>query len=190
MKECLLRRVVSSVGGHYRLRITYITIMTRKQLKPYFFGALALALLIGTTGASAQIMGGAGFENLSEDQQTAVTEARQLRDAGDKEGAKALLEEAGVPLKSKMRKARNHNEDVKTAVEENNYEAFLTATADAPFSDQVDEAFFGKIVEMHSLKAAGDIESAEAIRAELGLPERGEHKRGGQRGMISEAKTK
>jgi hypothetical protein len=131
-------------------------------------------------------MGGAAFDNLSEDQQTAVTEARQLRDAGDKEGAKTLLEEVGVPLKSKMRKARNHNEDVKAAIEEDNYEAFLTATANAPFGDQVDEAFFGKIVEMHSLKESGDIESAEAIREELGLPERAENKREGQREMRSE----
>jgi hypothetical protein len=41
------------------------------------------------------------FENLTEEQKTTLEQAHQMMKDGDKEGAKALLEEAGIRLPAK-----------------------------------------------------------------------------------------
>ena len=68
----------------------------------------------------------------------------------------------------------SHGAEVRAAVEAGDYQAYLAATAGAPFADQVDENFFETIGEAHELREAGDHEGAKALMESLGLtpPER------------------
>jgi Spy/CpxP family protein refolding chaperone len=110
-----------------------------------------------------------------------MVEAHTLRQAGDNEGADAIMEELGMGPRGGHDEhgmgmggpGNADHEAMQTALENNDYAAFVTATADAPFADQVDEAFFAKMVEAHTLRQAGDNEGADAIMSELGLPQPG-----------------
>ena len=57
-------------------------------------------------------------------------------------------------------KAQVHKEERKTALENNDYEAFKTAAEGTPLADQITEENFSKFVEMHNLIEAGDKEGA------------------------------
>lgn len=161
--------------------------MKTNKLKPYLLGTMALALLVGATSASAHMMGNRpDFENLTEAQQAALDEAHTLRESGELEAARALLEEAGLPAGPMRRGGDGAHEDVRAAIEANDYAAFVAATTEAPFADQVDEAFFAKMVEMHEAMEAGDADTANQIRDELGLPERGPKGPGGMHGFMGE----
>lgn len=164
--------------------------MKTNKLKPYMFGALALALLLGASGASAHMMGNRpDLSNLTEAQQSALDEARTLRQQGEFEAAQSVLEDAGLPsgpLRRGDGAERGPHAPVRAAIEAGDYAAFRVATADAPFADQVDEAFFAKMVEMHEAMEAGDVDTANQIRDELGLPERGPKGPGGMHGRLNQ----
>lgn len=67
-------------------------------------------------------------------------------------------------------------EEVQTAVENNDYEAWQeTVTASGRTSHTIidSQEDFDKLVSMHEAREAGDLETAEQIRQELGFPQRG-----------------
>lgn len=75
-----------------------------------------------------------------------------------------------------------------TAIENNDYEAWLTAEGEnSPFRDVISSENFSKFSEMHNLMKAGDREGAEKIREELGFGVRGF---GQKEGMKGERKNK
>ncbi len=136
------------------------------------------AFAITATSASA-FMGSDAFANLNltEEQTAALTEAKEIRETARTE-AKQVLEAAGLDetklreIHDAMREARKETfSAVKTAIENNDYEAFLVAVADTPLADTIDaEAEFAKLVEAHELREAGDRDGAKAIMEELDLP--------------------
>lgn len=112
------------------------------------------------------------FKNLTEEQKEVLIKARGLQKAGDKEGAQALLEENNISFpvgfmrdhtgkKGGMRGL--HSEAVRTAIENDDYNAFVTATVDAPFSGKIDTAAFASFVEAYNLRKAGDFKGAHEV---------------------------
>ena len=65
--------------------------------------------------------------------------------------------------------------EIKSAIASGDYEAFQNLIADAPFTVDVDEETFAKMVEAHTLMEDGDIEGTHEIMDELGFPMRGPH---------------
>lgn len=62
------------------------------------------------------------------------------------------------------------------AIESGDYAAWSELMGDRPHSDLVTEDNFDRFVEMSRLFHEGDVEGANAIREELGLPDRGLHR--------------
>lgn len=65
-------------------------------------------------------------------------------------------------------------EAVRSAIESGDYNAFLKAreNVSCPMHKDISEEEFLKMQKMHTLKKEGKFEEAEALRKELGLPER------------------
>ena len=130
--------------------------------------------------------------DLSISQIEALEESHKLREAGDFDAARTIMEEADIDrdtmheIRSAMHEYRMEMRDViKEAVENNDYEAFKTAIADSPLADKISsEEDFSKFIEAHELMTEGQFEEARTIMTELGI-ERGEHKGkfGGHHGM-------
>jgi len=145
------------------------------------------AFAVTTTGALAfndTVLEKAG---LSSDQISALQEARELRQSGNVTAARDLLAEAGVgeeELRSIHRVAYQERgerrEAIHQAIENNDYEAFLSAIADSPLADIItSEGDFETFREAHELRQSGELEEAKELFDELGV-ERGKgHGHGG-----------
>ncbi len=143
-----------------------------------------LALIV--LGSSVASVYAAPFEGLTEEQRSALLEARELRKEGDAEGARDILKNAGIPLgkfhsrgkdmqgkgMSNTDREQMHvrHEALRDAVEKNDFDAFKAATLDAPFADMVTPANFAKLVEAHELREAGDKDAARKILEDIGFP--------------------
>lgn len=136
------------------------------------------AFAITVTGASA--FTGDWIQNLdlnlSDEQTAALEEAHEIRQAAAEE-ARQVLEDAGIDgetmreIHGTMHEAgKAQHEAMRTAIENNDYDAFLAAIADTPLADSIDsEADFEKFVEAHELMQSGDFEAAAELMSELGL---------------------
>lgn len=130
--------------------------------------AAFLLMVAGVTSVSAFGPVGKGnfrFELSDEDRQV-LEDARELFEEGDEEQARALLEDAGIEIPIRGPK---HFDAIRQAIEDNDYAAFVDATEDAPFKDQITQDVFDKIVEAHDLHESGDDEGARAIIESLGF---------------------
>jgi len=74
---------------------------------------------------------------------------------------------------AQIEEMKQNREEVQSALQAGDYNAWKEAVKNGPMSENVTEENFARFAEMHRLMQAGDIEGAEAIRAELGLPEKG-----------------
>lgn len=135
------------------------------------------AFAVTVTGASAfspELLEKAGLSN---EQISAFEEAKELREAGDKDAARDVLVAAGIDEETmqKIREAMREAHDeyrvaIRTAVENNDYEAFLVAIDGSPLAEIIDtEAEFASFVEAHELMEGGDRESAKEIMDDLGI---------------------
>ncbi len=142
------------------------------------------AFMVSATGVSAfngDILDKINV-NLTTSQIEALEESHELRESGDFDAARTVLEEADIDkktmheIRSAMHKYRMEMRDaIKDAVENNDYEAFKTAIVDSPLAEHITtKEEFTKFVEAHELMAEGKFEEAHAIMTELGI-ERGEH---------------
>lgn len=152
--------------------------LTIKRLAYVAGPLLSIAVVAGVASAAvpSQEEGGASRTRpeLTEEQRSILDQARELRQSGDLEGAKTLLETSGIkPPPRGMRKGHDplmkargeeRHEAVEAALDAGDYQAFVEATKDAPFADQVNEAFFEKFQEAHV-----HFEAGQAILAELGV---------------------
>ena len=151
---------------------------------------LVAVAAFAVTVTGAQAFGGTlALEraDISTEQRTALEEAHELRQAGDKEAARDLLVEAGVDeevLQSLREAAREARTEIREAVESGDYELFKELIKGAPLEDVIaSESDFELFLEAHELRQAGDREGAKAIFDELGL-ERGPHHGHGHRGTF------
>lgn len=164
------------------------------KFKIIFMNAKALlipiaALALSATGVSAfngDVLEKAGLTN---DQISAFETAHELRKEGDKDGARSILEKAGIDIETmeSVRKAMHEHKDamrtaIDLAVENNDYESFLKAIEGSPMADIVNtEEDFKMFAEAHQLRADGDMEAAKEIMDELGFQPRGFGPMGGHR---------
>ncbi len=120
---------------------------------------------------------------LNEEQLSALEEAKDLREAGDRDEARAVLENSGLEredlreIKQAVRDYRHEvRETIRAAVEAEDYSAFQVAAAETKLGAAIEsEADFEKLVEADALRAAGEGEAAKEIMDELGIekPDRG-----------------
>ena len=87
---------------------------------------------------------------------------------------KLTQEEADAIIAKKAVHKAKH-EAIRTAVENNDYDAFVAATEGTPMAD-IDADTFAKMVEAHNLREAGDHEGARALMEELGIKHMKGHK--------------
>jgi hypothetical protein len=110
-----------------------------------------------------------------------LVEAHQLMQDGDREGAKAIMEELGINGmfggrgghgEGGMGNNPEQNQAVKDALTNNDYTAWKTAITATPRGEEmlsvINESNFSRLVEAHNL-----MEQGRAIMDELGLPDRG-----------------
>lgn len=154
--------------------------------KPFLIAVAAFALTASGVQAfgDTQMLERAG---LSGKQISAFEIAREKREAGDLDGARDVLVEAGVDeevLQSVHQIARASREAIRQAVENGDYEAFKTAVEGTPLAQDIDtEANFKKFVEVHQLKEDGQWNEAKVILDELGVEPPQRHFGMGRGGM-------
>jgi hypothetical protein len=133
------------------------------------------AFAVTTTGAQA-FVGDKYFtqSGLSSEQIQAFTQARELRQNGDKEAARDLLLNAGVTADTmdSLREAAHASHDaIHAAVLAGDYAAFKEAVAGTPLYDIItSEADFALFKEAHDLKRNGSFAEAKSIFNDLGVP--------------------
>ena len=141
--------------------------------KRYGVPALVLGLALvggGTSYAFAPNLSTEALSSFSADEQTAIQKAFEIRQTADKE-AEAVLTEAGV-TKEELRDAfgaehKKQHEARATALEANDYDAFVALQRNGPQSETITKEVFAKLVKMHALMEEGDRDGAEEIRKEL-----------------------
>jgi hypothetical protein len=135
------------------------------------------AFALTATGVSAfngNVLVKAG---LSQEQISAFEQAHELRKEGDKESARAVLEEAGINLETmeSVRKAMHEYKDsmrtsLDAAVAAEDYEAFKAAIEGSPLADIITtKEDFIAFSDAHNLHKEGEHEAAREIMEDLGL---------------------
>jgi hypothetical protein len=135
------------------------------------------ALALGATSAYAFNSSVLERAGLSQRQISAFEEARELGRDGDKDGARNILAQAGIDLKTmELVRKEMHTERIQmrsaidSAVERDDYDAFRTAINESPLADIVtSKEDFALFKEAYTLRARGEYEAAKSIMDELGF---------------------
>ncbi|MBD3244457.1 MAG: hypothetical protein GF335_00500 [Candidatus Moranbacteria bacterium] len=108
-----------------------------------------------------------------------LQQAHELRQSGDYEQAREIIQEMGIdfPRMGKgigiKNRVGNHRE-LRQIIEQGDYEKFQEAVQDKKISEIIDsQEKFEKLVKAHNLREKGDHEQAQEIMDELGLRPRG-----------------
>lgn len=112
-------------------------------------------------------------QELTDEQVDILEESRELFESGDKEGARALLDDAGIvsPRMEVRQEILEQHTAIKDAIEAGDYEAFQQALAGTPFDQvEISEEQFNQMQEVHSLIKGGEFQEARELAQELGLP--------------------
>ena len=137
--------------------------------KAFIILPVMAAMVLGTVGVAAACE--KPEVDLTEDQRVALEEIKELHEAGDHDAAHTLMVEHEIPARKQKRERGPKDPEKRAAVlealENNDYDAFLSIHEDAPFADKLTEEHFNKLVEAHELRAAGDLEGAREIMKEL-----------------------
>jgi hypothetical protein len=113
-------------------------------------------------------------EIVTEENFALIQQAHKLREDGDLEGAKALLEEAGLKIHPRHHR-RGPSPEIRQAIENRDYQAWAEGMKNHPNADQfINQETFSQVLRVHELMQAGDKEAARDILQELGL---GKHRR-------------
>ncbi|MBT6069338.1 hypothetical protein HOG48_06330 [Candidatus Peregrinibacteria bacterium] len=119
------------------------------------------------------------FSTINEDNFSSLMEIHSLREAGDREGARSIMDELGIEkphkgmkkMQKNMKKKENrqeHREEMKQIFESGDYNTFLEK-APEKLQEKVTEENFELMIKAHELREAGDKEGAKDIMEELGL---------------------
>lgn len=154
--------------------------ITFMQTKPLLIAVAAFAVTATGVYAQGPVTKILERANLTEEQRSALEVAHELREEGNLDGARDVLMEAGFDedtLLSIHRAGHEVHEEIKAAIEAEDYDAFLVAVEGTPMADEIDtEDKFMQLVEAHQLREEGDFEAARTIMDELGLKPRGHMK--------------
>lgn len=132
------------------------------------------AFAVTATGVHAYA-GNRVFEKagLNENQISAFTTARELKEAGDYQAAREVLLQAGIDeevLKSVRQASKEAREHMRAALMSGDYRAFKVAIAGTPLAEAVtSEADFERLQQAHELIDSGKWEAAKGILNELGI---------------------
>jgi hypothetical protein len=111
--------------------------------------------------------------NLSEEQKTAITRAREFKQSGDLDAARDSLVQAGIDdeVLKKLHEARYQVElEMRAALVAGDYEAFIASISETPLADLItSEADFKQFKSAHELKDEGNDFQAHEILQELGV---------------------
>ncbi len=139
------------------------------------------AFAVAVTGVQAFTSDVLSQAGLNEEQIAAFEVAKELREEGDREGARDVLAQAGIDeeimgaIREAMHSERSAmHEAMEASLEANDFAAFTKAVAGSPIADIVTtEEDFALFKEAHEHR-----EAADAIMTELGFPEHGKGKGG------------
>lgn len=114
---------------------------------------------------------------LTEEQIAAFEVAQELKRDGDRQGARDVLAEAGIDLDvlEEMRNVmrhehQRHHDEVESAIESGDFEAFRIAVVDTPLGNKVTTPEqFQTLMEAHVLRQVGEHEEAVQLLKTLGL---------------------
>jgi len=111
-------------------------------------------------------------EFVNEETFAKMVEAYQLREAGDLEGAREIMEQLGLPHPGMRHHGPHgeHGQAVHDAIEAGDYQAWADAMQNHPdAAELVNEETFNKLMEAHQLMEDGDKDGAKEIFESLGL---------------------
>lgn len=75
---------------------------------------------------------------------------------------------------AKLEEMQEQRQELHDAIESGDYDAWKAIVDSRPrITDYINEDNFAQFAQMHSLRQEGDFEGAQAIREELGLPDKG-----------------
>jgi hypothetical protein len=138
------------------------------------------AFAVTTTGVFAY-SGNSVLEraNLSAEQKTAITRAREQREKGDYNAARDSLVNAGIDenVLKRIHEAKHQVErEMQAALAANDYQAFIASIAQTPLADIItSEADFEQFRSAQELKDGGDYPAAKEIYDELGVQPKPPH---------------
>ena len=114
-------------------------------------------------------------ENITDEDKEVLEAARALHEEGDKEGARALLDDAGIetPRHAVRMEVREEKQEVRDAIKNGDYQAFMDAVTGGPIDVQLSEDQFNGLSEIRDLREDGNYEEARELAEELDLPKLG-----------------
>jgi len=127
------------------------------------------------------------LEEMTEEKFEKMVEAHKLRESGDIEGARGMMQKLGMSKRMRKGGRKNmtdeqkverevHRAEMKEIMEAGDYDAFLEAVSDQPRAEErleeMTEEKFEKMVEAHKLRESGDYEGVKEIMKELGIRKR------------------
>jgi len=136
---------------------------------------IAIAAFAVTTSGVFAYSGNSILEraNLSAEQKTAITRARELKESGKLDAARDSLVEAGIDeeVLKKLHEAKHQVErEMQAALVAGDYAAFTLAIAETPLADIItSEADFEQFRAAQELKDNGDFIVAKELFDELGV---------------------
>lgn len=136
---------------------------------------IAIAAFAVTTSGVFAYSGNNVLEraNLSAEQKTAITRAREFKENGNLAAARDSLVDAGIDegVLKRLHEARHQVErEMQAALVSGDYEAFILSIADTPLADIITtEADFEQFRSAQELKDDGDFIASKEIFDELGV---------------------
>jgi len=148
---------------------------------------IAIAAFAVTTSGVFAYSGNNVLEraNLSAEQKTAITRARELKENGDYNAARDSLVNAGIDeeVLQRLHEAKHQVElEMQAALVANDYEAFIASIAQTPLADIITtQADFAQFRAAQELRDDGEYPAAKEIYDELGVqPKPYRHGHGGK----------
>jgi len=153
---------------------------------------IAIAAFALTTSGALAYSGNSVLEraNISAEQKTAITRAKELKEEGNLLAARDSLVQAGVDedVLKKLHEAKHQVErEMQAALIAGDFESFMATIADTPLADIVtSEADFEQFRSAQAMKDEGDFASAREKFAKLGVSTKHSHHGHGQKSFLQE----
>lgn len=110
-------------------------------------------------------------ENITPEMFDALQEVHELMENGDKEEARALMEELGLhPMGKKFKESRGeHKGELKEIFDERDYDAWVDLMTDSERFENIelDHDTFDMLLEAHELRQEGDHQAAKEIMQDI-----------------------
>ncbi len=141
-------------------------------------GLVALGLItlagIGSVSASGEFERMRGMHSGAHQERQEMMELRLERAVSDGR----ITQTEADDRYAKMQERRVSREAMHSAIEDNNYSAWISAAGDRPIAEDITADTFNKIVEAYNLREAGDYTGAREIMKGLGIEKRMHAKQG------------